>query len=121
MNSRAERADWCRARRTGYDATLSQLREKARIMERRGDEGFFIPAEANLAKDSHFVLLLATAACLFGSQAVAPKSERGSSLLKLRQIQKRRGGARGGERHDHADDWGIAHVRGRRTRMRSSA
>ena len=83
------------------------------MIERHGDERLFIPSGA-IMKRSHFVLLLATAACLFGLQSVARSQGAGSSVA---QAAKNPDEARW-EREAASvtitrDDWGIAHVRGK--------
>src|SRR6476646_1319875 len=82
-------------------------------MERRGDEWFFTPSEANM-KRFHSVLLLATAACLFGSQAVARSQSAGSSVAQAaRNPEEGRWEREAASVTITRDDWGIAHVVGK--------
>jgi acyl-homoserine-lactone acylase len=82
-------------------------------MERRGDEWFFIPSEA-IMKRFHFVLLLATAACLFGLQAVARSQGASSSVAQAaRNPDEARWEREAASVTITRDDWGIAHVHGK--------
>jgi acyl-homoserine-lactone acylase len=65
-------------------------------------------------KRFHFVLLLATAACLFGSQAVARSQSAGSSVAQAaRNPEEARWEREAASVTITRDDWGIAHVHGK--------
>jgi len=65
-------------------------------------------------KRFHFVLLLATAACSFGSQAVARSQGAGSSAAQAaRNPEETRWEREAASVTITRDDWGIAHVRGK--------
>jgi acyl-homoserine lactone acylase PvdQ len=65
-------------------------------------------------KKLHFVLLLATAACLFGSQAVARSLGAGSSATQAaRNPELARWEREAASVTITRDDWGIAHVHGK--------